>query len=64
MSMWQPIATAPAEGVFLVFMPDEKRESRRIQVATWHPNMKVIGGAFHFDCKPITHWHPLPKEPT
>ena len=59
---WQPISTAPAEGVFLVYMPDE-RASERIQVAKWHPNVKVIGGCFHFDRKPVTHWMPLPNPP-
>ncbi|WP_229011627.1 DUF551 domain-containing protein [Paraburkholderia gardini] len=62
MSDWQPIETAPAEGQFLVYMPDEKRQP--IQVARWHPNVKIIGGAFAFDLPPPTHWMPLPEPPT
>lgn len=59
---WKPMDTAPETGVFLVYMPAE-REKDRIQVAKWHPNVKVIGGCFAFDRKPATHWMPLPAEP-
>lgn len=58
---WQPIETAPAEGQFLVYMPDEKRQP--IQVAKWRPNLKVIGNAFAFDMETPTHWQPLPAPP-
>ena len=61
---WAAIETAPQEGVFLVYMPDEARPARRVQVADWHPNVKVVGGLFAFDCAPITHWMPLPPPPT
>lgn len=61
-SVWQPIETAPENGTFLVFMPEE-RADRRIQVGIWRPNIKVIGNMFSFDCKPVTHWAPLPEEP-
>jgi hypothetical protein len=59
---WQPIETAPAEGTFLVYIPSE-RPGRRIQVARWHPNVKIVGHVFAFDLPPITHWRPLPPEP-
>ncbi len=61
---WRPIETAPKEGVFLVYMPDEARPALRVQVANWRPNVKVVGGLFSFDCAPITHWMPLPPPPT
>ena len=61
---WGAIETAPQEGVFLVYSPDEARPARRVQVADWHPNVKVVGGLFAFDCAPITHWMPLPHPPT
>ena len=60
---WRPIETAPKEGVFLVYMPDGAAK-QRIQVASWHPNVRVVGGRFDFDCKPVTHWMPLPPPPT
>jgi hypothetical protein len=59
---WQDIATAPKDGVFLVFMPQERPDDQ-IQVAKWHPNVKVIGGCFAFDRKPVTHFYPLPPPP-
>ena len=58
---WQPMETAPKEGQFLVYMPTDKRQS--IQVAKWHPNVKVIGNVFAFDAQPPTHWMPLPAPP-
>ena len=61
---WQSIETAPKEGVFLVFMQDEVRPARRMQVANWHPNVKIVGGLFAFDCAKVTRWMPLPRPPT
>ena len=61
---WQSIETAPKEGVFLVYMQDEVRPARRMQVANWHPNVKIVGGLFAFDCAKGTHWMPLPPPPT
>lgn len=58
---WQPIDTAPKTGTFLVYMPEDTRTP--IQVAEWHPNVKVIGGVFAFDAKPVTHWMPFPPPP-
>ena len=57
---WQPIETIPPEGEFLVFMPGERM---KIQVAKWHPNVKVIGNVFAFDLTKPTHWMPLPEPP-
>lgn len=62
MSEWKPIETIPDEGSFLVYMPGEP-EGRQIQVAYWHPNVKVIGGVFDFDREPVTHWMELPDIP-
>jgi hypothetical protein len=59
---WQPISTAPEEGEFLVYIPNNRRT--KIQVARWHPNVKIVGGVFSFDLPPITHWAPLPPPPT
>lgn len=61
-SEWQPIETAPEYGEFLVYMPDEPR--RKIQAASWHPNVKVIGDHFDYDRTRPTHWMPLPDPPT
>ena len=61
---WQSIETAPKEGVFLVFMQDEVRPARRMQVANWHPNVKIVGGLFAFVRAKVTHWMPLPNPPT
>lgn len=60
---WEPIKTIPEEGDFLVYLPDE-REGRRILVANYHKNVKIIGGLFAFDrkAKP-TDWRPLPIPP-
>lgn len=63
MAGWMPIETAPEKGVFLVYMPTADRDGDRIQVAVWHPNVKVVGHLFAFDCAPITHWMPLPAPP-
>lgn len=63
MAGWRPIETAPEKGVFLVYMPTADRDGDRIQVAVWHPNVKVVGHLFAFDCAPITHWMPLPAPP-
>jgi hypothetical protein len=59
--LWQPIETAPKEGEYLVYMPAERHP---IQVARYHPNVKVIGNVFAFDLSPPTHWMPLPAPPT
>ena len=58
---WMPIENAPEEGQFLVYMPDDQRQP--IQVAKWHPNVKVIGNVFAFDSHKPTHWMPLPQPP-
>jgi len=58
---WRPISEIPEQGQFLVYMPEEERAP--VQVAQWRPNVKVIGGLFSFDCKPITHFMELPAPP-
>lgn len=62
MSDWKPIETIPEEGEFLVFMPEE-REGQRIQAASWHRNVKMIGNRFDFDFTPTTHWMEKPEPP-
>ena len=57
---WQDIESAPKDGEFLVYMPNERA---KIQAARWHPNVKTIGGNFHFDLTAPTHWMPLPPPP-
>jgi hypothetical protein len=59
---WRDIATAPESGTFLVYMPEDERLP--MQVARWHPNIKVIGAMFAFDAKTPTHWRPLPSPPS
>ena len=59
---WRPIETAPRDGVFLVYLVHEMLGSR-VHAARWHPNVKTIGGVFHFDAPPATHWMPLPEPP-
>jgi len=59
---WKPISEIPAAGRFLVYMPEESHTP--IQVAKWHPNVKVIGNVFSFDCKPVTNFMELPPEPS
>jgi len=59
---WQTMETCPEEGEFLVYIPSERPE-KRMQVAQWRKNVKIIGHIFHFDSRPPTHWHPLPAGP-
>src|SRR5690606_9336657 len=59
---WQPMETCPEEGEFLVYIPSERPE-KRMQVAQWRKNAKIIGHIFHFDSRPPTHWMPLPAAP-
>ena len=60
---WQPIETVPmnAEPV-LVWLSGEHLNSR-YHVATYHPNLIVIGGSFSFDVPTPTHWCWLPEPP-
>jgi hypothetical protein len=61
---WQPIETAPKDGSFLVLLPLPHLNSR-IQVATYHPNVQIVGGVFLFDlASQPTHWMPLPATET
>ena len=61
-SGWQPIETAPSEGVFLVYLEKEMLSSR-VHSTRWRSNVKVIGGLLHFECPKPTHWMPLPNPP-
>ena len=63
MNQWNPIETAPKDGTpFLVFLESELLHSR-VHAATFHPNLKTIGGVFDFDAPKATHWMPLPEPP-
>lgn len=62
MAEWQPIETAPRDGVFLVYLESALTGSR-VHCARWHPNVKTIGTVFHFDAPKPTHWMPLPAPP-
>lgn len=57
---WLSIDTAPQVGTFFVYMPNERA---KIQVAVYHPNVKVIGNVFAFDLTKPSHWTPLMKPP-
>ena len=57
---WQPIETAPKVGVFLVFLPGERR---KFEVMYRAENTSIVGGAFGFDRSAPTHWMPLPHPP-
>ena len=57
---WQPIETAPENGEFLVYLPNERM---KVQSVLWHPNVKIIGSQFAFDTSKPTHWMPLPEPP-
>ena len=60
---WKPIDTAPMDNhPILVWLSDEHQGSR-IHVATFHPNVKCIGGAFEFDVPKATHWTEVPEGP-
>lgn len=45
---WYPIAAAPADGEYLVYMPQERSP---IQVARRLPAFSIIGNVFDFDLK-------------
>jgi hypothetical protein len=57
-SEWQPIETAPEEGQFLVYLPQEHRKYQVMYRIG--PSMSVIGGAFSFDMTKPTLWMPIP----
>jgi hypothetical protein len=57
---WEPIETAPDEGEFLVWMPNERT---KVQSCRRRRAMDVIGGCFGFDLTKPTHWMPFPPPP-
>ena len=59
---WQDIASAPKEGVFLVYL-EKSMMGSRVHAANWRPKMKTIGSVFNFDAPNPTHWMPLPGPP-
>ena len=63
MSEWQPIETAPKDGTFLVYMPDEIEHWRVMPMHMNDGKRFTIGHHLAFDSKPVTHWMPLPPPP-
>lgn len=60
---WLSIETVPYDGKpVLVYLESEMLGSR-MHTATYHKNITIIGGRFHFDCPIATHWMPLPEKP-
>lgn len=59
-AQWQPIETAPRDGEFLVYLPEEHR---KYQVMYRTERTSIIGGAFAFDMSKPTDWMPLPAPP-
>lgn len=62
MPSWRPIESAPKDGAFLVYMPEEHRKLQ-VMYRTEGSKIAVIGGAFAFDLTKPTHWQPLPPPP-
>ncbi len=66
MSEWQPIETAPQDGVeILVFDPDNRVEAR-IQIALWNDIWKEPDWQSCMDNEVVrraTHWMSLPGPP-
>ena len=63
MSDWQPIETAPKDGTPMLVYLAEVMVNSYVQVATFHPNISIVGGQFAFDAPQATHWMPLPEPP-
>lgn len=58
---WRDIETAPKDGSpFLVCLESEMLNSR-VHIATFHPNVKIIGGRFAFDAPKAIGWMPSPE---
>ena len=61
---WQPIETAPEEGVFLVWLAEPQLGSRVVPMKKRRrPQPTLVGGYFDFDSPKPTHWMPLPPPP-
>jgi hypothetical protein len=60
LTAWRPMAEAPRDGTFLVQLEEEVLNSK-IHVATFHPNINMIGGHFEFDMPKAIGWLPLPS---
>lgn len=65
---WRPIDSAPANTPVLLFIPDARHESDKIQVGSFgitdnRKKIWKIGNQFGFDVGTATYWHPLPEPP-
>lgn len=65
---WQPIESIPMDGTpVLAWSPEPFHGKTPVQVATYHPNCKIVGGIFLFDLRGEqrpTHWRPMLAGPT
>lgn len=59
---WRPIAEAPKDGVFQVWL-EEPMLGSNVHTANWKPNVKTIGGIFAFDAPKPLYFMPLPAPP-
>jgi hypothetical protein len=76
--VWQPIETAPKDGIFLAYWPGYRTrewmheyepldtyrdvEGQVLPAAMSHTGIYIIGNVAHPESKP-THWMPLPSPP-
>lgn len=61
---WQPIETAPNDGSPFLVLLEEPMLNSRVHAATFHPNIRTIGGHFDFDAPKSIGWMPLPPSTT
>lgn len=61
-SNWQPFDTAPAQGVFLVYLEEESLGSL-VQVMNRRKNVSTIASNFAFDMPKPLYWQPQPDPP-
>lgn len=55
---WLPIETVPKDGSAVLVWLEKPLHHCRIVGATFHPNVMIVGGLFHFDAPKATHWMP------
>ena len=59
---WQPIESAPADALMILFAPDSADESDRVVIGTSHSDHGFVKFPHAWPVKP-THWMPLPPPP-
>lgn len=60
---WQPIETAPKDGMVLVYCPDARQGKEIVAAQLKAGKPFLVSGIFAFDHAPATHWMPLPPPP-